>query len=435
MGASLLAAALADAAPQVVRYVPAHSIDIEYRAAGPAVVRSSTSHSTEAELWVSTDAGRSWQQTETERVGRTTLRYTAPADGRYDFYLVLRNEAGTSAAAPEPGATPTVSVVADTVPPLFQAHSAQPELADDGALTVLIHATIVEENLSADAIRVFYRASDAEWTDGGVAARADGGLSWTHPRAIGRTVDLRLVATDLAGNRTTSDLSQVSLPTSSRDAAEKATATQPAVGPWPASIEPVGPPMAAAVTPPAVEPVGPVAETQPASPEPTTQPAAPDPQNLRKLAARFMGEGRYALAVARLEEALEVAPGDADVLVELGSALYRLARYNDSDQRFQSALDLAPDHPGAIEGLALVAATQKRYPQAREHLRHLLRLRPESGSVWLRVGDIEHRLGNEAEALDAWERVLTARETDADVRRQAQRRLDYFGRARERAGP
>jgi tetratricopeptide (TPR) repeat protein len=121
--------------------------------------------------------------------------------------------------------------------------------------------------------------------------------------------------------------------------------------------------------------------------------------------------------------------------VSLTSALYRLARYNDSDPRFQSALDLAPDHPGAIEGLALVAATQKRYPQAREHLRHLLRLRPESGSVWLRVGDIEHRLGNEAEALDAWERVLTARETDADVRRQAQRRLDYFGRARERAGP
>jgi tetratricopeptide (TPR) repeat protein len=148
-----------------------------------------------------------------------------------------------------------------------------------------------------------------------------------------------------------------------------------------------------------------------------------------------MSEGRYALAVARLEDALAVAPDEPDVLVDLGSALYRLDRYDDADRRFHSALDVAPDDLGALEGVALVAVTQKRYPQAREQLRHLLRLRPESGKVWLRYGDVEHHLGNENEALQAWERVLTAREADADVRHKAQRRLDYLGPRPKRSQP
>jgi len=121
-----------------------------------------------------------------------------------------------------------------------------------------------------------------------------------------------------------------------------------------------------------------------------------------------------------------INPKDPDILAELGDALYRAGRYDDAGTRFTSALEALPDHVPAIEGLALVAATQRRYPQAREQMLHLQRLRPDSGSVWLRSGDVEHQLGNRATAIAAWQRVLSAADAGPDLREKAQRRLAYF---------
>jgi tetratricopeptide (TPR) repeat protein len=147
-----------------------------------------------------------------------------------------------------------------------------------------------------------------------------------------------------------------------------------------------------------------------------------------------MGEGRYSLAAARFEDAVGFAPRDADLLARLGTALYRAGRHDEAGARFREALGTNADHAGALEGLALVAVTQKQYAQAREYMRQLQRLEPKSGSVWLRSGDIEHRLGNTPQALDAWRRVLAVAEADKDLREKAQRRLDYFGPQRRDNG-
>jgi len=122
------------------------------------------------------------------RDGERALRYTAPADGKYDFYLVLRNAAGVSAPPPEPGSTPAVTVFVDTTPPLFQVHSTATEPGDEGRPVVAMKATLVEENLSESAVRVFYRTAPGDWLDGGTAHLAGGRLAWSPPESAGPLV-------------------------------------------------------------------------------------------------------------------------------------------------------------------------------------------------------------------------------------------------------
>ncbi len=367
------------------QYVASRQIVLQYRATDDAPVE-------EVLLWVSTDAGRTWQAAEATRDGRHTVRYAAPADGRYDFYIVLRNAAGTSAAPPEPGSRPVATIVVDTLPPLLQLHGAEVQPTDDCGLQVSLRTTLVDENLSKAGLRLFYRDSSQRWIDAGPATALDDRLVGCLPRCDQPTVDVRVVAADLAGNSASADVLTVELPKPpNATPAPAATATQP-ICPAPA----------------------PPAELSPAA------------QRLCKLANTFLAEGKFSLAAARLEDALVLAPDNANLLTELGTTLYRAGRYDEASGRLQAALRSAPDHVGALDGLALVAVTQRQYSQAREYLQQLQRLRPNSGLVWLRSGDIEHRLGNSAPALAAWRKVLGVDDADQELRESARRRLDYF---------
>ena len=189
-------------------------------------------------------------------------------------------------------------------------------------------------------------------------------------------------------------------------------------------VQPVAP-----VKRPTVEPVAPVMLTELPEEQTLTQTEkvhrVDDLAELRQLAHTLMRDGQFDLAADRFQAALKLAPEDADLLVDRGSALYRLRNFDQAHDHFASANKLDPNHHGALDGLALVAATQKRYPEAREHLKHLLDLQPNAGLVWLRFGDIEHRLGNRKRALQAWTRVLQT-DADAELLSRAQRRLDYF---------
>ncbi len=409
-----------------LRYVPSRDVVIDYRPANDTEI-------TEVELWVSADSGRTWDLVDTIADDGQTLRYAAPADGKYDFYLVLRNDAGSSADPPEPGAKPAVSVVVDTVPPLLQIHATLADHDFDGTPIVTMDATLVEENLTDDGLRVFYRTIPERWLDGGRVTFDDDRLLWFPPEPLDTFVDLRVIATDRAGNRTSSEAFNIEIMPFTPAAANPFENLAPDAPSSPTALggfQPVQPPVVAPVQPPIVAPFTRAPATDPQQSERTLPPPVDDNPNLphlRELAAQFLAEGRYSLAAARFEDAVRSAPHDADLRVDLGSALYRVGRYDDAATRFQSALDTLPDHMGAIEGLALVAATQKQYPLARQHLEHLLKLQPDSGQNWLRYGDVQHRLGNTAQALQAWQRVLSVVESDEDLHKKSQRRLDYFG--------
>jgi hypothetical protein len=388
------------------RYVATREVVLAYATANDAPIER-------VDVWLTRDGGKTWSQQAVQQYGRQAVCFQAPEEGWYGFYIVLHNSAGASADAPAAGAEPHSQVLVDTVAPALQLHCGIEPLHVAPGQQLNLRLSLIDEHLGSRPVRVFYRAgADAPWVDGGSASVDGLELSWLAPASLNGPVDLRIVATDLAGNRAFEDL---------RDVPVDGPSTQPA-----ADLAPD--------------------DSSPAS-QPATRPADPPPESrarrhalgeldklneLRGLAARRCAAGRYAEAAETFQQAVQICPDDPDLLSGLGEALYSAGRQDDAERWFSAAIAESPDHPRALEGLALVAATQKRYSLAAAHLEHLLRLEPQSAQTWLHYGDVEHKLGERSKALEAWERAVSLREADPAVRESAERRLKYFGLPRVR---
>ncbi len=402
-----------------VRYSASRSVLLTYQPAGQAEVNA-------VDVWVSSDGTRTWGLESTSAAGPNTVRYSAPADGSYAFYLVLRNAAGVSAEPPKSSAAPHVRVVVDTVAPTLQLHRVA--VAEQ---RVELGISLVDENLGPKGVRSFYRSKgDDRWIDIGASTAQDGKLTLALPATVVGIVDLRVVATDLAGNRAADEVRDVriaptaspaSLPAGEKSTVEIATRRNPVESD------------ADLATSSDIDSSRTAARTGVAEDLRKVSPGNVEP--LKRAAARFASQRRYDLAAARLEEALKLSPRDADLLIDLGNALYWTGRYDDADARFDAALVASPENTRAIEGLALVNVTRREYPQARQHLQQLLRLAPDSADAWLRLGDIEHKLGESGRARDAWEHALKLPHADAALRTKAERRLKTFRPENDRADP
>ena len=374
---------LATAGQTEPRYVGSRQVVLSF-GSGQSIDRVQT--------WVSTADGRAWSPAACERVGDGAVSYLAESEGRYGFYLVLENQAGRSAEPPVAGVVPHIVVIVDTAPPTLQIRHAK--AAGSGAEAGIdFRLTLIEENLGPSGLRLFYRAGpDESWIDGGpllVPARspdvAEARVYWPRPArvAVAERIDILLVCTDRAGNTAREEIRGVL--TTAPSAAGNKSATQ-------------SPDMSALDRPRSSDSALPA----PAESSSTKAGNISRAEEMRALAARFVSEGRYDLAAARFSDALAAGPNDPQVLTEFGAALVRSNRLEEARTRFESALSAAPRNTAALEGLALVALGQRRLPDARDNLKRALEIDRGAGRVWLRYGDVEYRLGNQAAAFDAW---------------------------------
>lgn len=352
-------------------------------------------------LWVSRDAGAQWIEASAERVGHSAVRYDAPADGAYGFWLALSSQ---PASEPPPGAPPQISVVIDTTTPTAQIHALT--IVREGAVLVArLRVSVIEENLGVNGARLFTRcAGQPEWRDGGQVTIENGVIRWPYPQstaeqeiAPGAGWDFKLVITDLAGNRGSHEHSGAAIPPLIRLAAE-----------------PAAPASQAAEAPVEVE--------APAS-APAFDPAA---ALQRDAGRRFASRGEWRLAIARYEDALRIAPDDVGTLLELATALRRERRFDDAEERLERVLRKAPDTVEALEQQALVALERRQYTLARDRLKAALLLAPDHAEHWLHLGDVDHKLGNLDEARGSWLRVAEDADLDAALRQRARVRLDAF---------
>lgn len=374
-------------------------------------------------MWLSRDGGRSWSPASVERAGPQAVRCTVTSDGVYDCYLVLENAAGRSAPPPEPGSAPHARFIVDTQPPTVQVHEAQCRRTGVDGRTLRLRISVIEENLAEDAVRMYYRVrSDGSWQDGGVVHLVDGFLSWPVPAHVGDRVDLRLSVVDRAGNRCDDELPAVecSAPGGAVRAATSLparTASRPVDDGWSAARTP----LPARVDPPAPPEGG------------TGLPGRAE--SLRRQAATYVAEGRLALAAARLHDALELEPARPELMTELGDVLLKLRRTEEAEQRFREALRIDEGHWRAREGLALAALGQRRYADAREELRMWAAGMPNAPQAWLRLGDVEYKLGETHAALAAWQRAAESAGEDGDLAGRARQRIQTFGPSAEHARP
>lgn len=365
----------------------------------------------QAKVWISRDLRRTWQPVSKVFSTPGSIRFNTQTDGRYDVYMVLVNAAGRSAADPEPGARSHGVIIVDTTPPLLQVHRAQPVDNAASQRQLQLDVTLVEEHLHEHGVRLFYRTDGGQdWRDGGPVRIDEGRGQWPIPEKLSAPFEILLVTADRAGNRALSEPFHVA----ARQAVPEPT--QPAVSTKPADKQ-----FASPTVPEVTEPAESV---EPANPERLTR--------LRARVADRLSRNELADAEALLSVALSETPAQPDLLSDLGSVMYRLERFEAAAERYEAALESSPDHRSALEGLALVAQTERRYPDARTHLRRLLELADDSPLTWLRYGDVENRLGNRGAARRAWQRSLELA-PDRILRQRAQQRLDQFPAPEEAA--
>lgn len=346
------------------------------------------------EPWLSTDGGTIWKPADAKRHGDRGLRFDAPRDGRYDFFIVIETAGGRSDAPPAEGTSPHATIVVDTAAPTLQIHrvaSLPPTIATTGKASLQLDLTVRDENLGSSGVRLFYRDSrdrESAWVDGGVVVSAAGSLDWTPPPDVPDRLDIRLIAIDRAGNRATDEVLDVPVP--------KPTAPASVDAPSIADAGPTTPegPDAAAVPTSRTAVLG-TTDEKPAA-------DARELARLRRLADFYRLHGRFALAAGRLEEALRSFPDDSALMVELGAVLVRAGRPGDARRQFESAMARDPGNEAAIDALAGLAMSQRNYREARDLLSNLVRLPNATAELWLRLGDAEQRLGNRLEAAAAW---------------------------------
>ncbi|MDX2200828.1 MAG: tetratricopeptide repeat protein [Phycisphaerae bacterium] len=389
------------------------------------------------ELHVSTDERKSWRRAACDALAGGTVAYRATADGLHDFYFVARNAHGVASPMPAAGCASHAQVLVDTLPPILQVrevltsaggagsnHSAGGESA---ALSreLRIRVTVVDQNASNAGVRVFYRAAKSDrWLDGGTHAIRGGEVRWQAPVEIGDDLDLHIVARDLAGNTAGVELLDVRIERESPPAPAPAPIVKPSNG------APRGPALASDEQFDETRGGAAGAEGRPVAGDGGRKPAAPVRPKavdaLREQAARYMSEGRYALAAARLDEALRQSPNDADTLLDLADARFWSGEYDAAAKLFGRAHEANSQAVRPLEGLALLAATQQRYGEARERLEALVKLDPANAEFRIRLGDMRLRAGDARGARELWQAIVSDAKLSPGVRDKAQRRLAKF---------
>jgi tetratricopeptide (TPR) repeat protein len=138
--------------------------------------------------------------------------------------------------------------------------------------------------------------------------------------------------------------------------------------------------------------------------------AAPnDPQAHAELGHQYTESGQYARAAAAYQRALHRAPGNAELLKDLGAVLHLLQRPNEAHQALELATRIDPGLTDAWRNLGVVAAEAEDWRQALRHFDTALRLSPQSAELHYYRAVALQRLGRADEARAAARECLSLR--------------------------
>ncbi len=88
-----------------------------------------------------------------------------------------------------------------------------------------------------------------------------------------------------------------------------------------------------------------------------------------QLGAGYMREGRYQVALDRLNKALEYDPDSADAHTVLAVLYERIRKPEQAEQHYRKAVELQPDNGEAQNNLGTFLCRQQKFDQAEQHFR------------------------------------------------------------------
>jgi tetratricopeptide (TPR) repeat protein len=103
-------------------------------------------------------------------------------------------------------------------------------------------------------------------------------------------------------------------------------------------------------------------------------------------AQRFSEAGKYERAVAELEKAVSLSPDFALAHSNLGVQYLRMHRFAEAEAQIQRAIEIAGPNPLDLSNLALVQYALKRYPQAMESARAVLKTKRDAAPAHYVLG-------------------------------------------------
>ncbi|MEX2642655.1 MAG: sulfotransferase [Acetobacterales bacterium] len=129
------------------------------------------------------------------------------------------------------------------------------------------------------------------------------------------------------------------------------------------------------------------------------------PLTLHELGRVANRRGDAARAAELIRQAIEAAPDIAPFHVNLGNALQRLERYDESIAAFRRAAELQPDFPEAHHNLGLALSATGRHEEAAEAIGRAVAIRPDYARGLNALAAAQRDAGRDAEAIETLHRL------------------------------
>lgn len=137
------------------------------------------------------------------------------------------------------------------------------------------------------------------------------------------------------------------------------------------------------------------------------QPDSPKAKTHLNLGQALLGTTDHAdEAVVHLEEAVRLAPDDADTQYTLGAALLRFGRPEDAIPHFERALRLNPNDAEVHKDFGTALLAVGRTPEAIDELEHALRSKPDQPTAHYNLAIALQHAGRPREAIPHLEEAL-----------------------------
>ncbi len=105
--------------------------------------------------------------------------------------------------------------------------------------------------------------------------------------------------------------------------------------------------------------------------------APDDPRPAIAASSVLLHDSRREEALAAVEQALDMAPTNADGLYQRGAILMAMRRLDEAAEMFRQTLAVSPRHIAALSDFAVLLMSEGRNDEAARHLRRVLELRPD----------------------------------------------------------
>lgn len=175
------------------RMVNTRLFELEYNVEGPPGAGR-------AELWGTTDNGRTWSRFGTDDDGRSPMLVTVSQEGTYGFRIALEARPGQGTSPPQPGEPPDVWICVDLTKPTAQILAAE-QGTGDKAGQVIIRWQAEDRMLAARPVSLsFAETPGGPWTVIAAGLENTGQYGWAIDGRVPARFYLRLEVRDEAGN-------------------------------------------------------------------------------------------------------------------------------------------------------------------------------------------------------------------------------------------